>query len=340
MIVVLTKDHSLTNSFLFATMGAAVSTLAADVSANMNASEKSVCSVENVCQGVEVDDVSLKGVTINCGTINIGTNSSKSSFTCSLNQSAISTANVVQKEMASATAAWGDISDSNLSQNIGVSISNKMQEQCGGATQSVGNTPSSGITPNGGACSSGIVQNSTIKTIGMEDSKIDCNVLDIGVNNANTSVQCTLHQLSKADTQIQQSGKAIAKDVNLIMEILIAVFAVALFIIIAPFIVGGIIKAVDNIREAAEDQKHADNIHDQLKESEQELRLEMLQGEAFEKRRQLEAEGMRADQIGLRHRRTPNMPPPQQGMQTQRSLPSSARRQSVPSFTGRQDLRE
>lgn len=306
------------------TMGGANSVIAATISTKINTSEKSVCSVENVCQGVQVDDVNMDGVTLDCDTIRIGDNSSKSSFTCSLNQAAMSTANVVQKMMASATASWGDISNTEIDQNVAVSISNSLQEQCGGAAQAVGGSPAAGMMPNGGACHSGIVQNSTIKGISFEDTKLDCNVLDIGVNNANTSVQCALQQASKADSSITQQGKAIAKDANIFMSILIGFLAVALFIIIGPFIVGGIIKTIRNFHDEAANQVQANDMEAQLRMSERELQLEQVQGAVVLERKKLERLGMRQDEIGFHKALTLHTtPPPRQAPRVTSASPTS-----------------
>lgn len=291
-------------------MGGAVSRISANISANINSSETGVCAVENVCQGVQVDDVTLSGLKLDCTDVNIGTNSSTSSFTCSMNQSAMSTANVVQNMMASATASWGDVSDSNVNENVATSISTHLQQQCGGVSQAVGGDPSSGSTPNGGACHSGIVQNSTLKNISIEDSTIDCSVLNIGVNNANTSVQCALQQASTADTSITQVGKSIAKDANIIMEIIIGVFAVALLLIIGPFIVGGIIKAVHNYEAMSKNKAHVSTMKDQLQASQRELQLVQLQGATFMERKKLEHAGMKSENIGFHKAPTPAAAPP------------------------------
>ena len=291
-------------------MGGASSKIHANITAKIANNESSTCTVENVCQSATVGNVSIDG-SLDCGTITFANNQSTSAFSCDINQSAMATANVVQNMLASATSSWGSVAKARIHENIGLAIANNLQNQCGGrnghasAAAPAGTSGAAGMgsAPNGGACYTGIVQKAQVDNLSFgQDSNVQCNVMRVGTNNANTTVQCALGQAASADLQIKQSGTTISKNQNMLMGLIMAIFAVVLLIVIGPFVVGGILKLVEDYGNVVAHSRAQESQEAQIEGEEKELQLMELQGAAQQERKKLEREGVAADKIGFKRK--------------------------------------
>ena len=107
-----------------------------------------------------------------------------------------------------------------------------------------------------GACRSGIIQQANVDdfTVG-ETGSVACETLNIGCNESNSHVTCVMGQAAKMDTKLKQYGQSVAKNEDPFMAVAIILIALVLLLLMAPFILGGILKIIDNAKNAAF-QKH------------------------------------------------------------------------------------
>ena len=85
-------------------MGGAFSSLSQSLAVNLQNTEQSKCTVPSTCQTAAVGSFVNDG-TLDCEKITVAANNNSSQFTCSINQTAMASANVAQTaaNMANAT---------------------------------------------------------------------------------------------------------------------------------------------------------------------------------------------------------------------------------------------
>jgi hypothetical protein len=195
------------------------------LSTSISQSLDATCTVPATCQHSVIGDIDFEGDHIKCDTIILGENSSNVDFTCASNQSAAETANIVQTTDNTASAMLGEFADADAEVNMATMLSNVLNQQCGGVPPSEG----------GGACKTGTVQSTTVNSLKIKDSTLDCTTMDVAMNKSNQNVQCTLSQAAKASETLQQAVKNTAKGVNWMTGLF------AMLIAMAMLGVGGIV---------------------------------------------------------------------------------------------------
>lgn len=224
-------------------MGGAFSSLSQSLAVNLQNTEQSKCTVPSTCQTAAVGSFVNDG-TLDCETITVAANNNSSQFTCSINQTAMASANVAQTAANMANAMWGDLSAAVSNESMSVHIANNLSARCGGQSTTIpssdGGVAAPVENPAAGACQSGLVQTATVKSFlnGLEGN-VKCDMLQLANNQANTSVNCVMGQFTKADTTIQQHTKNTAKGSTLFTGFTVIVIVICIATIILAVIAAG-----------------------------------------------------------------------------------------------------